>query len=101
MAFLREAVRRNKRLIEIRDMLLLILRTLAVALFIFAMARPFWVSDGGSAYQGEPIHAVIVIDNSLSMGYVQLDKTQLDIAKEKAKAFIEELPKGSEISIIP
>lgn len=101
MDFLREAVRRNKKLIELRDILLLLLRTLAVALFVLAMAQPFWVSDGGGAYQGEPVHAVIVIDNSLSMGYEQLDKTLLDIARDKAKTFIDELPKGSEISIIP
>lgn len=157
MDFLREAVRRNKKLVELRDIILLLLRTLAVALFVLAMAQPFvqsrstWYmvvagfvagmigitamiigqqtqkrsamyTGGGmlalgialfvwaiaqrdestvATYSGEPVHAVIVIDNSLSMGYAELDKSLLDVAKEKARTFIEILPKGSDISIIP
>jgi len=48
-----------------------------------------------------PIHAVLVIDNSLSMAYMQLDRSLLDLAKDKASAFIESLPPGSAISVIP
>ena len=73
MDFLREAIRRNKRLVELRDLLLLALRTAAVVLFVFAMAQPFWVSEGTGSYDGQPVHAVLVMDNSLSMGYTQLD----------------------------
>ena len=157
MDFLREAVRRNKKLVELRDIILLLVRTLAIALFVLAMAQPFVQSKstwyivvagfitgmlgvavmiigqqtrknnamyaGGSmlalgialfvwalaqpdesniaAYSGEPVHAVIVIDNSLSMGYVELDKSLLDAAKEKARVFIDMLPRGSDVSIIP
>ncbi len=157
MDFLREAVRRNKKLVELRDIILLLLRTLAVALFVLAMAQPFvqskatWYlvvagfvagmvgitsmivgqqtqkrnamyAGGGllalgialfvwaiaqrdessiATYSGGPVHAVIVIDNSLSMGYAELDKSLLDVAKEKARAFIEKLPRGSDVSIIP
>jgi hypothetical protein len=101
MDFLREALHRNKRMMEIRDLLLLLLRTLAVILFILAMAQPYFVSDDTGAYKGGPVHAVIVVDNSLSMGYLQLDRPLLDVAREKAKEFVEKLPKGSEISIIP
>jgi hypothetical protein len=157
MDFLREAVRRNKKLVELRDIILLLVRTLAIALFVLAMAQPFvrsqstwWVVvaafvavlagigtmifgqqaqksgpmySGGTllalgiglfvyaaaqsdesniaAYSGEPVHAVIVIDNSLSMGYVELDKSLLDVAKDKAKAFITTLPRGSDVTVIP
>ena len=101
MDFLREAIRRNKRMVEIRDLLLLALRTVAVVLFVLAMARPYWVSDKAGSYQGQPIHAVLVMDNSLSMGYTQLDKSLLDVAREKATKFIKDLPKGSDVTIIP
>ncbi len=100
MDFLREAIRRNKRLVEFRDLLLLALRTLAVILFVLAMSRPYWVSDG-ERYEGQPVHAVLVVDNSLSMGYTQLDGTLLDAARTKAAEFIKRLPKGSDVSIIP
>jgi hypothetical protein len=101
MDFLREALHRNKRMMEIRDLLLLLLRTLAIIFFVLAMAQPYFLSDETGAYQGGPVHAVIVVDNSLSMGYLQLDRPLLDVAREKAKEFVEKLPKGSEISIIP
>ncbi|MFP6658510.1 MAG: BatA domain-containing protein, partial [Pirellulales bacterium] len=34
MDFLREAIRRNKRIVEFRDVMLLLLRTAAVVLFV-------------------------------------------------------------------
>ncbi|MFT5124042.1 MAG: hypothetical protein ACI9TH_001989 [Kiritimatiellia bacterium] len=101
MDFLRTAVRRNKRVLELRDLLLMILRTLAVALFVLAMAQPFMSSGSKSAYTGQPVHAVIVVDNSLSMAYKPLDKTLLDLAKTRAASFVKELPEGSRISIFP
>ncbi len=102
MQFLREAVKRNRRAVQIRDLVLLAIRTLIVLLFVLAMARPYWVGGGQQAYNGsEPIHAVIVLDNSLSMGYTALDKSLLDDAKEQAATFIESLPSGSEVSVIP
>jgi hypothetical protein len=101
MDFLREALHRNKRMMEIRDLLLLLLRTLAIIFFVLAMAQPYFVSEDTGAYKGGPVHAVILVDNSLSMGYLQLDRTLLAVAREKAKDFVERLPGGSEISIIP
>ena len=102
MQFLLEAVKRNRRAIQMRDLILLAIRTFIVLLFVLAMARPYWVGGGQQAYNGsEPIHAVIVLDNSLSMGYTALDKSLLDNAKSQAAAFVETLPSGSEVSVIP
>lgn len=101
MNFLREAVQRNRRYLELRDLLLLILRTLAVLLFVLAMARPFWSGNATTIYRDQPLHAVLVIDNSLSMGYTLLDRSLLDYAKEKSRRFIESLPDGSAVSIVP
>ena len=41
MDFLREAMQRNRRIMQLRDILLLCLRTLAVLFFGLALARPF------------------------------------------------------------
>ncbi|MEC9096512.1 MAG: BatA domain-containing protein, partial [Planctomycetota bacterium] len=102
MQFLREAVKRNRRAIQVRDLLLLAIRTLVVLLFVLSMARPYWIGGGQQAYNGnEPIHAVVVLDNSLSMAYTALDKSLLEDAKAQAAAFVETLPSGSEVSIIP
>ncbi len=102
MDFLLEALQRNRRMLHMRDLLLLALRTACVLLFGLALARPFLSHTAASTTANEPLHAVLVIDNSLSMGYKsKLDRTLLDEAKSKAREFIEDLPAGSRISVLP
>jgi hypothetical protein len=101
MDFLIEALARNRRILQLRDLLLLALRTACVLLFGLALARPFLSQSSAVTSTNEPLHAVLVIDNSLSMGYSQLDRTLLDDAKSKAKEFLEDLPGGSRISVLP
>jgi hypothetical protein len=101
MDFLREAMQRNRRILQIRDLLLMAMRCLAVLLFGLALARPFFSSTESEFDERQPLHAILVVDNSLSMGYETLSGTLLDRAKTKAKRFIEKLPPGSRISVIP
>ena len=101
MDFLLEALQRNRRMLHLRDLLLLALRTACVLLFGLALARPFLSHTAASTTANEPLHAVLVLDNSLSMGYSKFDRTLLDEAKVKARDFIEELPAGSRISVLP
>lgn len=101
MEFLLQAVKRNRRMLQLRDLLLLLLRTAAVLLFGLALAQPF-LSQGDSDFNGtQPLHAVLVIDNSLSTGYQHLDGNLLDRAKQQARRFIDRLPQGSLVSLIP
>ena len=65
MEFLLRAVRRRRRRVQLRDLLLLLLRTLAIVFFVLAMARPIWTTQSGDGYAGQPIHAVLIFDNSL------------------------------------
>lgn len=101
MDFLREIIKRNRRILQLRDIILLVLRTLAVILFVLAIARAFWPAGGGAADADEPVHAVVVIDNSLSMAYTEMNESLLYQAKAKAVAYIESIPDGSEVSVIP
>lgn len=101
MDFLRQAVRRSRRILRLRDLLLLALRTLCVLLFALAMARPYFVASSAQLDPDQPVHAVLVVDNSLSMAYEQVEGTVLDEAKARAKAFCGRLPPGSCISILP
>ena len=101
MDFLLEAARRSKALLRFRDLLLMLLRMAAVALFGLALARPFFASGGAGGGSG-PVHAVLVLDNSMSMGRERLGgATLLDAARAKAVDFIERLPVGSRISVLP
>ena len=164
MDFLREALERNRKMLHIRDILLLALRMLAVVLFGLVLARPFFkgaaagaiwqalllglslvVSIGfgialvtspksgrkgllaggvlagvaAAGYQlyglsrtsGDtsesmanaraPVHAVLLIDNSRSLGVESLGGTLLDRAKGKGAEFIDSLPPESRITVIP
>jgi hypothetical protein len=101
MDFLREAMQRNRRILQIRDLLLLAMRCAAVLLFGLALARPFFSSTESEFDERQPLHAVLVVDNSLSMAYETLEGTLLDRAKAKAKRFVDKLPPGSRVSVIP
>lgn len=101
MPFLREALQRNRKMMQMRDLILLILRTAAVLLFGLALARPFFAVGEEEFDRSKPLHAILVLDNSLSMGYTQVEGTLLEKAKDRAKQFIEELPEGSVVSVLP
>jgi hypothetical protein len=101
MDFLREALQRHRRLIQIRDLLLLALRVAAVVLFGLALARPYFTASS-QRYDGtQPLHAVLLIDNSLSMGYQSVGGTLLEQAKARSREFIDRLPRGSHITVAP
>jgi hypothetical protein len=101
MELLREALSRNKRLLHLRDLLLLALRTVCVLLFGLALARPFLSASSTTNDANQPVHAVLIVDNSLSMGYQKLDGTLLGEAKARLNEFLDRLPLGSRISVIP
>ncbi|MEX0819036.1 MAG: BatA domain-containing protein [Pirellulaceae bacterium] len=97
--FLQQAIKKNRRVIQLRDAILLALRTLAVLLFGLALARPHYAP--GDALAGpRPIHAIVIIDNSLSMSYQTLAGSLLNQAKQAAADLVERLPAGSHISIL-
>jgi hypothetical protein len=101
MEFLRDAVQRNRRILQLRDLLLLLLRTVSVLLFGLALAQPFFSASDETFDGSKPLHAVLVIDNSMSMGYESLEGSLLDRAKDRARQFIDKLPADSRVSIVP
>lgn len=101
MDFLRQALQRNRRILQLRDLLLLLIRSLAVLLVGLALAQPF-LSRSQEIYDGtKPLHCVLLIDNSLSMGFESLEGTLLDQARQRARQLVDRLPADSRISVIP
>ena len=101
MEFLRQAVRRSRRILRLRDLLLLAIRTLCVLLFGLALAQPYRQATSAAVDPSQPVHAVLLVDNSLSMAYQQLDGTVLDEARKRAEDYVDRLPPGSRISVLP
>src|SRR3954451_1815255 len=90
MRHLRLTIRRNRRRIQIEQLLLLLLRiALPVLLFLF-MARPVlnptglerWIVGGGRSSQ------VVLVDDSLSMGYSPGGPPAFHRAREIAGAIL-------------
>lgn len=160
MDFLRKAIERQKRILHLRDWLLLILRMSALICLGLALARP-WIS-GGSAWvtsffvvaglvgvagmaamvinQGfkaravaatvslfslfsifglwwslgagntggaglasslNPVHAILILDNSRSMGAGVISGTRWDAARKSSLEFLSSLPPGSRATVLP
>jgi hypothetical protein len=100
MEFLLDAISQRRRRVRLRDIILLLLRTAAVLLFGLALARPYLASGGALLDANRPRHLVLLIDNSLSMGYRSVDTTRLQQAQRQAAALVESLPDGSSSTIV-
>jgi hypothetical protein len=101
MRFLQEAVQQKRRVMRLRDIILLLLRMAAIACFGLALSQPYFAARSQQLDAGQPVHAVLLIDNSLSMGHQTLAGNDLDAAKQRAAGIIDRLPAGSRISIVP
>ncbi|MBL8899843.1 MAG: BatA domain-containing protein [Planctomycetes bacterium] len=104
MRFLLAAHKRTRRRVRLQNLLLLLLRCLAVALLAFGLARLF-VKDVGGALGGgvSSEHLVLVIDASYSMAHREsgAERSLWDGALEAAeKAAAEVIGAGGEVTAI-
>src|SRR5439155_8484133 len=98
MKFLREAIEQTSQRIKFQEWVLLAMRCLVVLLLALALARP-GVTTAGASGRGEAIDAVLVIDNSFSMGAQDGDRTRLERAKDAALQVIDSLPPNSTVLV--
>lgn len=100
MRFLRASVERNRRRMQIEDLLLLVLRSLVVLLLVLGFARPAWnVIRAQIIARGEAVNLVLLIDDSMSMGCSNGVATRFAQAKQAAEKIIGDLPSGSQCSL--
>ena len=64
--FLQQCVTEQNRFLRFRRLLLLLLRTIAIALIVFAFARPLWFAEPTATVTGESVAMAVVLDASLS-----------------------------------
>jgi len=99
LRFLRASNERTSRRQKIQDLLLLLLRILLLALLGAALAQPFLGSKRWGL--GQSISAVIVLDNSYSMGTEHERKARFAVAKDLACAVLDALPvQGSQAAVL-
>jgi hypothetical protein len=83
---------------RLKHLLLLALRILAIAAIVFMMARPVLERPGFAALLREGAK-VLIVDNSLSMGYREDRGQRFDIAKRAAKKALTGF--GGQVMLIP
>ena len=92
MQFLLRAQVKTKQRLRLENLLLLLLRTLAVLLFAIVASRPFLPSARALGVLGpERRHLYLLVDNSASMGYQEGMTPLLQRAKSAAEAAVRAL----------
>ena len=98
MRFLKVTVDRNKRKMNIEDILLLILRCLILALLAFALARPSLREGGFGGFGGDEA-AILLVDNSGSMSAIDGAVSRFEKAQKAAGQILDGLPAGSRVAV--
>jgi hypothetical protein len=99
MRFLQVSIQQNQRRMRLEDLLLLLVRCLLLILLALALARPAWRA-GGTAAGDEKTVAVIVLDNSYSMGHTDGVQTRFERGKLAAEQAIDLLREGSSVALL-
>src|SRR5690242_11301331 len=100
MQYLLAAMRKNSRRIQVEQWVLLAIRTLLVALLVFALAEPILERAGLSLRTGERTHVVLVLDGSFSMGYKPTDENLFGWAKELATRIVHRHDQGDGYTLV-
>lgn len=99
MQFLNRSVRVRSRQIKLRDLLLLMVRCLALLLLVFALARPAW--DKSSWFPGERRAGVVIaIDSSFSMAHGTPGATRFEEAMKRVEVIREKMAPGDPITLV-
>ncbi len=93
MDFLIEAEKRNRKRVRLEQLILLLLRCLAILLIAFLVARPFFQSQGlaSALLSDASFERIILLDDSPSMQHQAQGKITFDETKEGMIAFLRDL----------
>ena len=100
LIFITAAHRENARRFQLRQFLILFLRMAIIALIALALARPFLTLGLPVASVRAKTDVIIVLDNSYSMAYQDINGIRLDKAKTLAVDIIDTLRHGDRASLI-
>lgn len=95
MEFLRDIKRKTKRILQIKDLILLAMRTLGLLLLALAASRTACTQSGGSGTGSDVGDALFVFDTSYSMSYVVGNEEVFERAKKAAYKIVDTYKEGS------
>ncbi len=98
--FLQESVSQQNRFLKLKRWILLLLRAVAVALLVFAFARPIWWQGGGNSNSSESRAVAIVIDASLSTARQQGNSVYFRNLVAAAERSLNQLEPGRDVATV-
>jgi hypothetical protein len=101
LSFLRAAIERIERKLKLRQYLLLLVRTLILALLVLYFARPVMQFGVTAPVNKEaPLAVVLLLDASCSMQYEESGMPRFERDRERAKKILALLPGSSRIGCV-
>lgn len=100
LEFLDEVSRRRMRKINLRRLIILLLRTLAVLALVLAFARPTLRNAAFFLPGKAPKNVIVCLDVSYSMGLEREHGTAFTAAKDVAREVIDEAGRNDELNVI-
>lgn len=98
LRYLKEMEKHQLRRLKIRQWLLLILRMLIVIVVVAAFARP--TARDGAIGSHASVSAVVLIDNSASMGRTVADGSLLELGRTRTRQLLEVFSQSDEVALI-
>ena len=96
LSFLRTLEKEKKNVRKIRNLLVLLLRIMAISCLVLAFSKPFINNTEIKGAEKEEV-VVLYIDNSFSMTAKGKEGTLLSEARESARKIIKTLPKQTRV----
>jgi hypothetical protein len=100
LRFLKISVEKTRRRKRVHDLLLMLLRAAVLFLLAVGLARPA-ITSLGALWGGSSTAAVIVLDNSASMGMIDGDRPRLETATAAAMQILDQLVEGDQVALLP
>lgn len=100
MEWLLKAAKENQRRFQLENLLLLLLRTLAVIFLALALSRPFLSAAPLDLTGSTQAHLFLVIDNSASMSARSGTRTALEDAVQSANGLLAELGGADPVTVV-
>lgn len=100
MRFLRAALARRSQQLRLESLLLLLLRTLVLGLLVLAAAEPLFFRGSDASLSRAPIHRILVLDASASMGRITDRERAYDIARKQLDRLLDESAPGDAFHLV-
>ncbi len=98
--FLKQMVKKEMRRLRLRQILLLVIRTLILVLIVLAFARPTMKVSNSLLSGQSATEAVVIIDNSLSLNSLQITGNLLEEVRQRWLNLENIFQQGDKISVL-